>query len=119
MQRMPILSNCRPNDRIGLGRYVRKSPEKLLPRHLSNESLKAHLSEVAKNPRQLKRADPIDAEHVIQWSSIIGHKHRAAFARSPPQAAPPIRDLPIRQIHADISVEQLKTARRPRPGHLW
>src|SRR5579859_7056003 len=28
----------------------------------------------------LKRADSVDAERVVQWSGVVGQKHRPAFA---------------------------------------
>src|ERR1051326_4031723 len=78
-----------------------------------------HIPQIAEYPRQAKRVDPIDAEHVVQGNGVVGQKHRPTFAGSPPQTAPPIRDLPVRKIHPDRGVEQLKAARRRDREHWW
>src|ERR1019366_3476094 len=105
MQGLSVLSDCCP-DGIS-GENILK---KLLSRQLSDKSFEAHIAEIAENPGQSKRTDPVNAEHMFQRGSVVGKKHRPAFAGPPPQASLAIRELPITNIHTHVSVQQLEAA---------
>src|ERR1700686_3368737 len=79
--------------------------DKLLSRRLPDKGLEAHVAEIAENPGQSKRADPVNAEHMVQRGSVVGKKHRPAFTGPPPQASLAIRELPITKIHTYITVQ--------------
>jgi len=56
--------------------------------------------EIAGNPRQPKRSDPIDGEHVVERRSVVGKNHRSALTGPPQNWRLPNEDLPVRKIHA-------------------
>src|ERR1019366_10729117 len=104
MQGLPVLPDCWPEASSGEITTL----DKLLSRQLSDKSRQAYIPEIAENPRQSKRADPIDAEHVVKRRNVVRKNHRAAFTGTPPQAAFSIRELPVGKVHAHISVQQLE-----------
>src|SRR5215472_6330290 len=74
---------------------------------LTEEKFHPHRPEPLKEGGQFQRCDSVNAEH-LDRQRIIAEHHRAAVARSPPQALLPKSRLPVVEIQPYVSVKKLE-----------
>src|SRR5579864_791727 len=101
MQVLPVLPQSCDGGRAGV-----ECGLKLQTCHVSDKTFETYVAEIAEEPGQPERTDPINGEHVVQRGGVVGENHRPTLTGPPPEAILAERELPVSKVEAHISVQQ-------------